>query len=843
MSKVMLIDSAHSEEVRVAVVNGEKLERYDFEVPSKVQIKGNIYLAKVVRVEPSLQAAFVDYGGDKHGFLSFSEIHHDYFQIPVEDREDLQEHIQNVMLAHAESSGMSEDHLDSRELAKLRYQFYRRYKIQEVIKKRQIMLVQVTKEERGNKGAALTTYISLAGRYCVLMPNTPKGSGISRKINDPKDRAKLKKIVSDLHIENGSTVIRTAGIGHTKTEIKKDFDYLKKTWDEIRATTLKSTAPCLINEEASIIKRSIRDLYSRDVENIIVEGKEAFQVAKNFVKKFLPSHVKKVKLYDDKRLPIFTKYKISDQINQIYSTRVDLPSGGYLVINATEALIAIDVNSGKATRERNIANTALKTNLEAAVEIARQCRLRDLAGLVVVDFIDMEEKGNNNRVEKCLREALKEDKAKLQIGTISNFGLLEFSRQRLRSSITEANMLICPHCHGTGLMWSKEFVALQILRKIDETCAFRDLIQVNVTVSQNTALYLLNNKRDFIVDIEKRNDVKVIFDVDPEIVPTEFKIDVQEKRLPKIEEDDSTESENSAIEKNRRGKNNLRQKTNFKNLQSVDEITAVDEISAESVEEKKETNAQQTSPDYKNRRKNQRNIKRRGRNNLQENSVDSDNLSEKESSEENTDSKKVFHLDRSERNRDSENAEDTVESKKVFNLNRKHSRNTKKSADAKEESISENLEENSAESQNLEKSVKNRRKNTNNRRDQQKSENKDTKQENVSEILESHNFLKNKKTKRVENRKKDNSAENLSQSNKNLENSDEQSQKISEEKPIEPKEEDLGPPPARPFDFILPLTADSPKSPRGVKESKEMKKKRVGWWQSFLKNDDKNEES
>ncbi|GHU10590.1 hypothetical protein FACS189449_00330 [Alphaproteobacteria bacterium] len=523
MSKNMLIDSAHMEEIRLAVVDGEKLDKFDFETPSKVQIKGNIYLAKIIRVEPSLQAAFVDYGGDKHGFLGFSEIHHDYFQIPVGDREELEARIQSAMAARAEEAGETEEDMDQREISRLRYQFYRRYKIQEVIKKRQIMLVQVTKEERGNKGATLTTYISLAGRYCILMPNMSKGSGVSRKVSNPVDREKLKSIVSGLHTENGSTVVRTAGIGRSKTEIRKDFDYLKKLWDEIREITLKSTAPCMIYEEANIIKRAIRDFYSRDIESVIIEGEEGYKIAKNYVKKLMPSHSKKIIQYKDPKVPIFSKYKINDQVDQIYSTRVDLPSGGYLIINTTEALISIDVNSGKSTRERNVAGTALKTNLEAAVEVARQCRLRDLAGLIVVDFIDMEEKRNNSQVERLLRESLREDKAKIQVGVISNFGLLEFSRQRMRSSIVEANMITCPHCSGSGVIWSDESIALQILRKIEEACSAMDLSEVNVTLSTDVALYLLNNKRAFIASIENRG-LKINFNIDSSIATTDFKI-------------------------------------------------------------------------------------------------------------------------------------------------------------------------------------------------------------------------------------------------------------------------------------------------------------------------------
>lgn len=525
MSKNMLIDAAHPEETRVAVIDGDKLDKYDFTSSAKVQIKGNIYLGKIVKVEPSLQAAFVDFGGEKHGFLSFTEIHHDYFQIPIGDREELKTRIQEAMAARAEANKDKEvdEELDSRDISRLRYQFYRRYKIQEVIKKRQIVLVQVTKEARGVKGAALTTYISLAGRYCVLMPNMAKGNGVSRKISDPKDRQKMKKIVSELVVENGSTVIRTAGIGHTKPEIKKDFEYLKNLWDEIRDKTLHSMAPSLIYEEANIIKRAVRDFYTRDVESIVIEGEQGYKFAKDLVKKLMPSHAKKVQLYDDKKLPLFSKYHINEQVNQIYSTKVELPSGGYLVINTTEALVSIDVNSGKATRARDISGTAIKTNLEAAVEIARQCRLRDLAGLIVVDFIDMDEKRDNTQVERCLRDALRDDKARIQVGPISNFGLLEFSRQRLRSSIADTNMICCPHCNGTGVIWSDESIALQILRKIEETCMAVELSEVNVTLSTEIALYLLNNKKDFIRSIEERG-LRVKFSIDPAIATADFRI-------------------------------------------------------------------------------------------------------------------------------------------------------------------------------------------------------------------------------------------------------------------------------------------------------------------------------
>ncbi len=607
MSKDMLIDAAHQEEIRIAIVSNNKLDKFDFETSSKTQVKGNIYLAKVIRVEPSLQAAFIDYGGNRHGFLSFSEIHHDYFQIPVGDREELEEHIQNAIASHAAELGQTIEELEPKDIAKLRYQFYRRYKIQEVIKKRQIMLVQVTKEERGNKGAALTTYISLAGRYCVLMPNTEKGSGVSRKITDHSDRTKLKKIVSSLQIKNGSVVIRTAGVGHTKSEIKKDFDYLVSLWNEIREITLKSTAPCLIHEESSIIKRSLRDMYTKDVEEIVVEGEEGYKTARAFMKKLMPSHAKKIKLYDNKETPLFSKYKLDEQINQVYSTRVDLPSGGYLVINNTEALIAIDVNSGKSTRERNIAGTALKTNLEAAVEIARQCRLRDLAGLVVVDFIDMDDKRNNSQVERCMKEALRNDKAKIQVGTISGFGLLEFSRQRLRSSITDANMVVCPYCRGTGFTWSEESLAIQILRKIEEISTIKNAQEINVTLSPDVAIYLLNHKRSFISMIESRGNFTINFITDPHIAPIDFQIEhtvkpvnIEEENNVEIGQEAETKQEIVTESKKRKTKTNQKvEKQSAANLQSQGNTkelpdTAVKKVSKKKKQSSKKNNSQQT---------------------------------------------------------------------------------------------------------------------------------------------------------------------------------------------------------------------------------------------------------
>lgn len=520
----MLIDAAHLEEVRVAIVEDGQLDRFEFESQAKAPIKGNIYLAKVIRVEPCLQAAFVDYGGGKHGFLSISEIHHDYFQIPIGDRENLEAHIQNAM-AEKEDDGIIDEEAHQREISRLRYQFHKQYRIQEVIKKRQIMLVQVMKEERGNKGAALTTYITLAGRYCVLMPNTAKGSGVSKKIVDRSDREKLKKVVSSLHIDHGSVVIRTAGIGRTKIEIKKDFDYLVKVWNETKETTFKSIAPSLIHEEANLIKRMIRDYYSKNIDEIIVQGDFGYKIARDFVRKSMPRQIKNVILHEDKNLPLFSKFEINDQINQIYSTRVDLKSGGYLIINNTEALVSIDVNSGKATKERNVFGTALKTNLEAAEEIARQCVLRDLAGLIVVDFIDMEDKRSNLQVERCFREALKNDKAKIYVESISKLGLLEFSRQRLRSNIIETNMVMCPHCNGRGNIWSDDATALQVLRKIEEVCSILNVKEVMVTVARDVAMYILNQKREFISNLEKQGEFTIRFNIDLLISSSDFKVE------------------------------------------------------------------------------------------------------------------------------------------------------------------------------------------------------------------------------------------------------------------------------------------------------------------------------
>ncbi|MDQ3560500.1 MAG: ribonuclease E/G, partial [Pseudomonadota bacterium] len=543
MSNKMLIDATHPEETRVVVLRGNRVEEFDFEAADRQQLRGNIYLAKVTRVEPSLQAAFVDYGGNRHGFLAFSEIHPDYYQIPFADRQALlQEQAREeeeeaaedeaaddaaaeVAEAAAEASagggeaelvseaaeasspdpqsageeaptGETEasaeapevlrhdvaevghdeaDHVESvgaedalEEVPERRKPRPRQYKIQEVIKRRQVLLVQVVKEERGNKGAALTTYLSLAGRYSVLMPNTGRGGGISRKITNPADRKRLKSIASELDVPEGMGVIlRTAGANRTKTEVKRDFEYLLRLWENVRELTLRSTAPKLVYEEGSLIKRSIRDLYSREIEQVVVAGDDAYREAKDFMRMLMPSHAKNVQQYRD-TAPIFARSGVEAQLDAMFSPQVTLKSGGYIVINQTEALVSIDVNSGRSTREHSIEDTALNTNLEAAEEIARQLRLRDLAGLIVIDFIDMEENRNNRSVERKLKDCLRADRARIQVGRISHFGLMEMSRQRIRTGVLESSTVSCPHCRGTGQVRSISSLSLQILRALED---------------------------------------------------------------------------------------------------------------------------------------------------------------------------------------------------------------------------------------------------------------------------------------------------------------------------------------------------------------------------------------
>ena len=685
MAKKMLIDATHAEETRVVVADGNKVEEFDFESENKRQLAGNIYLAKVTRVEPSLQAAFVDYGGNRHGFLAFSEIHPDYYQIPVADREALMEEerayaeaqraldeeeetskkrgrgrrgrtraqslkskdavetkdvedaqltgmetidldtegngltepadegnaveenaqpetsqasvsvdeadtadapeatdtdsVENDQSAEAdqpqpevsqdveqealdtssegassqaepassdeageededstedEASSAAEkdesiediaDDDDTFDLHQIRKPRPRRYKIQEVIKVRQIMLIQVVKEERGNKGAALTTYLSLAGRYCVLMPNTARGGGISRKITNAADRKKLKEIAHEIDVPQGAgLIIRTAGAKRTKTEVKRDYEYLQRLWEQIRELTLKSTAPAKIYEEGDLIKRSIRDLYNREIDEVLVEGERGYRIAKDFMKMIMPSHAKNVKNYQDS-LPLFARYQVESYLSSMFNPVVQLKSGGYLVIGVTEALVAIDVNSGRATKEGSIEETALKTNLEAAEEVARQLRLRDLAGLIVIDFIDMEERRNNNAVEKRIKDKLKTDRARIQVGRISGFGLMEMSRQRLRPGMIEATTQPCPHCHGTGLIRSDDNLALSILRQIEEEGVRRRTREVLVKCPVPIANYIMNQKREHVAQIESRYGLSVRIEGVASLVSPDYEIE------------------------------------------------------------------------------------------------------------------------------------------------------------------------------------------------------------------------------------------------------------------------------------------------------------------------------
>ncbi|MFC5343479.1 ribonuclease E/G [Brevundimonas staleyi] len=518
MSKTMLIDAAHAEETRVAIVDGRQVEEFDFESKTKRQLRGNIYLAKVTRVEPSLQAAFVEYGGNRHGFLAFNEIHPDYYQIPAADREAImaeapsaedEDHDDHV---RDSDDGESEGGLAEEE--RLKRRLMRRYKIQDVIKRRQILLVQVVKDERGGKGAALTTWLSLAGRYCVLMPNTGKGGGISRKITQASDRKRLKAAAAALDVPRGmGLIIRTAGAKRTKAEIKRDYEYLLRLWETIRETTLASHAPSLIYEEENLVRRAVRDMFDKDFDGIQVEGVEGFKEARDFMRVLMPSQAKKVHLYQGSK-PLFASNGIEELLTQIHQPVVPLKSGGYLVINQTEALVAIDVNSGRATKERNVEATAFKTNCEAAVEAARQLRLRDLAGLVVIDFIDMDEGKNNRTVERILKDALSEDRARIQMGRISSFGLMEISRQRRRLGVLEGATEICPHCQGAGRVRSAESAALMVLRAVDIEAGKNGAGSINLKVSSAVALYILNHKRDYLQRLLERRGLAVIIQID-----------------------------------------------------------------------------------------------------------------------------------------------------------------------------------------------------------------------------------------------------------------------------------------------------------------------------------------
>lgn len=675
MTKKMLIDATHKEETRVAVVEGQDLIEFDYESIVRKQLKGSVYLAKVTRVEPSLQAAFVNYGGNRHGFLPFSEIHPDYFRIPVSDREALlaaqQEELAKldavnghddddivdiedgdiditnsvvesiddeddeddvVELGGADKPAddedtdlkkeaakkkakkssrkkpaakkskkkdniaksdededaqpqilnddeLSDEELDAIALKKanaledtsgqsgndgkkprgknnrykgrkpksanmrkqksdeltddaesgkpFRFNLRHKYKIQEVVKRGQIVLIQVSKEERGNKGAAVTSYLSLPGRYCVLMPNSPRGGGVSRKIGNFKDRKRMREILKELEVPDGmSVILRTAGVSRTKAEIKRDLDYLIRLWNTIREDTLNSTAPSCIYEEGNLIKRSIRDLYTRDIDEVLVSGEKGHKTAKSFMKMLVPSHAKKVKEYKDERVPLFHRYHVEKQISEIGHISVTLKSGGYLVINPTEALVSIDVNSGRATKERHIEETALKTNLESADEVARQLRLRDLGGLVVIDFIDMEDRRNNRKVENRLRDALSSDRARIQVGRISSFGLLELSRQRLNPSLMEAQFQQCEHCEGVGTVKTLDFAAITAMRALEEEGIKNNVAELSLNVPNNVAVYILNNKRSMLADIEKRYDFRIHIRTDDALKPSEFRLDI-----------------------------------------------------------------------------------------------------------------------------------------------------------------------------------------------------------------------------------------------------------------------------------------------------------------------------
>ncbi|GBR06197.1 Rne/Rng family ribonuclease [Acetobacter oeni] len=580
MTKRMLIDATHAEETRVVVMDGNRLEDYDVEAANRKQLKGNIYLAKVIRVEPSLQAAFVEYGGNRHGFLAFSEIHPDYYQIPIADREKLLA-IQEEEALAAEAEDETEDELpsgasdevpsgaeagdaessddemsdrtpdyvggetDTGEEAlvqKRMARFLRSYKIQEVIRRRQILLVQVVKEERGNKGAALTTYISLAGRYCVLMPNALRGGGVSRKITSVADRRRLKDIIADLQLPRGmAMIVRTAGSQRPRPEVMKDCEYLLHLWDEIREHTLSSVAPALIYEEASLVKRAIRDVYTRDIDDIVVDGENGWRAARDFMRMLMPQSAHKVKLWRKESQPLFSHYHVEGLLDAMLSPTVQLRSGGYLVINQTEALVSIDVNSGRATRERNIEETAVKTNLEAADEVARQLRLRDLAGLIVIDFIDMESRRHNAQVERRLKDALRYDRARIQVGGISHFGLLEMSRQRLRPSVAEAAFATCPHCQGTGIIRGIESAALHVLRAIEEEGGLRRAAEVTVYVAGEIALYILNNKRDWLSSIEMRHKMRVFFGADSSLPPPEVRIERHRAQTARFDNSEPTD--------------------------------------------------------------------------------------------------------------------------------------------------------------------------------------------------------------------------------------------------------------------------------------------------------------
>jgi ribonuclease E len=588
----MLIDASQPEETRVVVINDQQqLVDFDFESTTKKQLKGNIYLAKVTRVEPSLQAAFVDYGGERHGFLAFSEIHPDYYQVPQADRKLLEEasrldgdaadgDVEGDEHGEGEAGGELDEEASEvfAEQARRRARLLRSYKIQEVIKRRQILLVQVVKEERGNKGAALTTYLSLAGRYCVLMPNTGRGGGISRKIANPGDRSRLKEIARGLEVPDGmGLIIRTAGQERNKLEIRRDYEYLLRLWNDIRDLTLQSIAPCTIHEEGALVKRAVRDLYGADVEEILVEGEEGYRSARKVMSMLMPSRARRIKPYREE-LPLFMHYGVEDQLDALHSPVVQLRSGGSIVIHTTEALTAIDVNSGRSTRERNIEETALKTNLEAADAAARHLRLRDLAGLIVVDFIDMVEARNQKAVERRFRDALKSDRARVQFGRISPFGLLELSRQRLRPSLQELSTQTCPVCAGSGVVRSVESAALRALRGIELEGLKGTVAALSLTLPEAVALYILNQKRHRLVHLEQRYGLRVDVQVDRhmtgdqlQLVCTEQKTAPTAEAAPEVEEAEVVEAV-EAVEEDDAGGRKRRRRRRRKRRGAADEF-------------------------------------------------------------------------------------------------------------------------------------------------------------------------------------------------------------------------------------------------------------------------------
>ncbi len=810
MTKKMLIDATHKEEIRVAVTDGNKLIEYDYESQNRKPLKGSIFLAKVTRVEPSLQAAFVNFGGNRHGFLPFSEIHPDYFKIPVADREALLAEQESLLQEHDEeealvdlvdeedvvteveadiideediineeitadtalvddvedekeniaaesdskqqksskktkaktdkkskvkSKAKSEDDInledEKEEIAddikaddireessidegedskntseedaeitedvkdedvkdneekpsedkkprnrrgyrgrgnkrsqyrnrnveivggeeidnaqRFRFNLRRKYKIQEVVKRGQIVLVQVNKEERGNKGAAVGTYLSLPGRYCVLMPNSPRGGGVSRKIANSKDRARMRDIVQSLDLPKGmSVIVRTAGVTRSKAEIKRDLDYLLRLWDNIRELTLQSTAPAAVYEEADLIKRSVRDLYTRDIEEIHVAGEVGYKAAKDFMKMMIPSHVKRIKKYDSDQMPLFNRYQVEGQINEIGQPEVRLKSGGYLVINPTEALVSIDVNSGKATKGRHIEETALRTNLEAAEEVARQLKLRDLGGLVVIDFIDMEDRRNNSKVERRMKEALSPDRARVQVGRISSFGLMELSRQRLSSSLIETQFEQCKRCSGIGLVRTADAMSIMVLRAIEEEGIRARAAQVIVQVNSDVVLYILNYKRKRLAQIEDTYNIQVLLRVNEDIAYSEYLVEVskpidgKESKAPAVKSEESIEdfeqdSNSDNAKSRRRGRRGGRGRNKQINENQVEDTKQQDsdETTEDSKAARKESNAKDIKETAKEEKKTKKPSKKEEKSDKKKSSKpanDDENKSEK----------------------------------------------------------------------------------------------------------------------------------------------------------------------------------------------------------------------